>query len=126
MEATKESGRSRKILPVVTVILAVALTVMVVLYILQLLFIMELVKTAVDLVEAEVLREIPDGVDPAEVRATFERVREAVPKRKVNFGKARHAATYAQRARNGGWTADEVETLLDMMNTALGGQKERN
>ena len=119
------TGRSRRILPIVTIILAVLLLAMVVLYILQILFIVELVKTAVDLVEAEVIRDIPEGVDPEEVAATFARVKEAVPKRKVNFGKARHAATYAQRARDGGWTADEVETLMDMMNSAMGVQKER-
>ena len=121
---SNQTRRRVKVLPIITGILAVLLVVMVVLYITQLLFVIELVKTAVDLVEAEVLRELPEGVDPEEVRDIFAQVKEAVPKRKVNFSKARRAATYAQRAREGGWTADEVETLLDMMKAALGSHEE--
>jgi len=104
-------------------ILGVLLIIMLVLYVALGRFIAQLVSVAVDLIETEVLIQTKDmpGVDQDVVKSTFKRMREAIPKRKVNFGKAQAAATYAQKAREDDeWTADEVNTLLRMMNAAMG------
>ena len=109
-------------------ILGVLLIIMLVLYVSMGLFIARLVSVSVELIESEVLIQTKDmpGVDQNEVQTTFDRMRDAIPKRKVNFGKARAAATYAQKARKTGdeWTADEVNTLLRMMNAAMGIKEE--
>ena len=108
-------------------ILGILLIIMLVLYVLLVLFIAQLVSVAVDFIEAEVLIQTKDmpGVDSEEVQTTFERMRKAIPKRKVNLGKANAAAKYAQKAREDEqWTADEVNTLLRMMNAAMGMKNE--
>lgn len=110
---------------VITGILFVALAVISVLFYLQLQFVKKLVATAVDLIETEVLREAPDEVNRQEIKETFKRIRKAVPKGKVDFGKAVAAAHYAEEARNDEqWTAKEVDTLLHMMNISLKIDKE--
>jgi len=104
-------------------ILGILLIIMLILYIVMGRFIAELVSVAVDLIESEVLIQTKDMLDvnPKEVETTFDRIRKAIPKRKVNFGKAKAAATYAQQARaDDEWTADEVNVLLRMMNAAMG------
>ena len=113
-------------LPFVTGILGLALLIMIILFVLQTLFIQRLVVMAVDLAEVEVLTQTNnlEDVDPEEVRMTFAGLRKALPRGKVNFGKARATASYAQKARaDDEWTADEVNTLLDMINETIGVKK---
>jgi hypothetical protein len=113
-------------LSIITGILGLALLVIIVLFVLQTLFIQRLVVMVLDLAEVEVLTETKEleGVDPEEVKFTFARLRKALPRGKVNFGKARATASYAQSARNdNAWTADEVNTLLDMINETVGVKK---
>jgi hypothetical protein len=122
----KEAKRG-KFWPVATAVLLVGLVVMIVLYIQMLAFINRFVAMAVDLIEKEILLEAPEGVDKGRVKETFERMRRAIPRGKVNFGKARSAATYAQKARSDddGWTAGEINTLLEMINAAMGPEERR-
>jgi len=113
-------------LPIVTGILGLALLIMIVLFVIQTLFIQRLVVMAVDLAEVEVLTQTKnlEGVDPEEVKMTFAGLRKALPRGKVNFGKARATASYAQQARDDDeWTANEVNTLLDMINETIGVKK---
>ena len=113
-------------LPIVTGILGFFLLVMVILFVLQTLFIRRIVVMVVELAEVEVLTQTRslEGVDPEEVKRTFSGLRKALPRGRVNFGKARATASYAQKARNDDeWTADEVNTLLDMINETIGVNK---
>ena len=122
----RDVSRSR-FWPVATGFLLVGLVVMIVLYIQMLAFINRFVAMAVDLIEKEILTEAPKGVDKERVRETFARMKRAIPRRKVNFGKARAAATYAQKARSDedGWTAEEINTLLEMINAAMGPEEKK-
>ncbi|RKY00931.1 hypothetical protein DRP77_10590 [Candidatus Poribacteria bacterium] len=114
--------RRRVFWPVLSAVLIVGLAVMIVLYVQMLVFINRLVGMVVDLVEREVLAEAPEGVDKAKIKETFEKVKWAIPRGKVDFGKVRAAAAYAQKARSDddGWTAEEIDTFIEMLNAALG------
>lgn len=117
--------RKMRAMYVITAVLSITLVVTGVIFYIQLRFIQELVATAVDLIEAEVIREAPQEVDREEIEKTFDAIRKAVPKGKVNFGKARAAANYAQKARNDEqWTAKEVSALLHLMKVSLKIDKE--
>ena len=116
-------------LPIVTGILGFALLIMIILFVLQTLFIRRLVVMVVELAEVEVLTQTRNlgGVDPEEVKRTFAGLRKALPRGKVNFSKARATASYAQKARaDDEWTADEVNTLLEMINETIGVRKGEN
>jgi len=113
-------------LPIVAGVLGLALLIMIILFVLQTLFIQKLVVMAVDLAEVEVLTQTKnlEGVDPEEVKMTFAGLRKALPRGKVHFRKARATANYAQKARaDDEWTADEVNTLLYMINETIGVKK---
>jgi len=118
----KKIGR----LPLVTGILGFVLFIMIILFVLQILFIQRLVVIAVELAESEVLTQTKNlrGVDPEEVKMTFAGLRQALPQGKVNLRKARATVNYIQKARaDDEWTADEVNTLLDMINETIGVKK---
>ena len=121
--ANNEQAHTNVGLIIAVGILGILLIVMLVLYIVLGRFIAQFVSDAVDLIESEVLIQTKDmpGVDPEEVQTTFDRMKEAIPKRKVNFGKAKATVKYAKKAREDDeWTADEVNALLIMMNAAMG------
>lgn len=123
----KKTNSRRKIISLylITSILFIALVIMSVLFYIQWRYIKQLVATAVDLIEAELIREAPEEVDRQEIKSTFKAIRKAVPRGKVDFGKARAAANYAQKARDDEqWTAKEVGTLLHLMNASLKINKE--
>lgn len=122
-------------LPFVIGILGFALLIMIILSVFQTLFIQKLVVVVLDLAEVEVLTQTKnlDGVDPEEVKTTFIELRKALSRwwpwwwGKINLGKARATARYVQKARDDDeWTADEVNTLLDMINETIGVKKEKN
>lgn len=99
---------------------------MFILFVLQTLFIQRLVVIAVELAESEVLTQTNNlrSVDPEEVKMTFAGLRKALPRGKVNLGKAKATLNYVQKARaDDEWTADEVNTLLDMINETIGVKK---
>ncbi len=108
--------------PITACILGFLLLIMIILFVIQTLFIRALVIMAIDLAETEVLIQTQslEGVDREEIRATFARLRKALPRGQINLRKTNVAARYVQQARSDDeWTADEVNTLLDMMNAAL-------
>ena len=116
-------------MPIITGVLGVGLLVMIILFVLQTIFIRRIVVMVVELAEVEVLTQTKslEGVNPEEVKKTFAGLRKALPRGKVNFGKARATASYAQKARaDDEWTADEVNTLLDMINETIGVKKGEN
>ena len=126
--------RQKKIgcLPLVAGILGFALFIMIILFVLQTLFIQKLSVMLVDLAEKEIIAQTKnlEGVDPEEVKMTFGRLRKTISGRwpwwwgKINFGKARVTVNYTQKARaDDKWTADEVNTLLDMINETIGVKK---
>jgi hypothetical protein len=122
-----EGVKRNRIWPATTIVLLIGLVIMIVLYVQILTFINRLVTMAVDLIEKEVLTEAPEGVDRERVKSTFGRMKQSIPRGKVNFGKARAAATYAQKARSDddGWTSEEVNTLVEMMNAAMGPEEKK-
>jgi len=127
-QTDKQQRSSRRKIAVmygIIIFLFILLVVLGIISYMQWRFLKELVATAVDLIEAEVLREAPEEVNRDKIKNTFNAIREAVPKGKVDFGKARAAANYAQKARSDErWTAKEIETLLHLMNTSLKIDKE--
>jgi hypothetical protein len=82
----------------------------------------------VDLVEKELIRQAPEAVEVSEITSTFENVREALMKMpvsyitgKISLRKIKAAANYAKSANTDGeWTSEEVNTMLIMMNAAVG------
>ena len=109
-------------------LLTVALVLMLILFFSQWYLITELLDLTVDLVEKELIRRAPEGVEVSEITSTFENVREALMKMpvsyitgKIGLRKIKAAANYAKSANTDGeWTSEEVNTMLIMMNAAVG------
>jgi hypothetical protein len=122
----------QKRLPLVTLLLAVALIVMFILFLWQWFIVQAVFKFVADVVVEHLIQQAPDGVDNAEIRKTLGRVRQAMIGMpitiiigKINLRKVKAAADYALKANEDEeWTSDEVETLLAMMNAAVGFKKE--
>ena len=127
-------GRSTGILrrvfrnPFIGGLLTVALVLMLLLFFSQWYLITELLDLTLDLVEKELIRQAPEGVEASEISSTFENVREALMKMpmsyisgKISLRKVNAAANYAKSAnKDGEWTSEEVNTMLIMMNAAVG------
>jgi hypothetical protein len=117
-----------KRLPLITGALAVALIFMIILFFLQWFLIREVFSFAANVVEDQLIQQAPEGVDEAEIRTTFERVKEAITSMpmsyitgKVSLRKVKASADYALKSNEDKlWTAEEVNTLLKMMNAAVG------
>ena len=72
------SLKKEKRLRAVTPILAVVLIFMFILFLLQCYLIRELFSFATDIVEWQLAQQAPDGVEAAEIKKTFERVKRAL------------------------------------------------
>ena len=132
-EFTTASNENRKTgSKIVVGILIVALTIMMILFALQWYLIRELFSFTTDIVEGQLVQQAPAGVENAEIHKTFARVRKALLhmplsylRGDINLKKAKSAAYYALKA-NGDkeWTSEEVNTMLKMMNAAVGFKRE--
>ena len=108
--------------------LAVLLILTVCLVILQWFIIKELFGFGTDMVKDALIRQAPEGVDRYDIEATFERVKTAGMQlpfsfltRKISLRKIRAVGRYAIEANaDEVWNADEINTLLRMMNASVG------
>ena len=122
----------QKRLPLIAILLTVALIIMFVLLLWQWFILQAVFNIVGDVVVEHLIQQAPDDVENAEIRKTFRRVRRAMLGMpitlilgKINLRKVKAAADYALKANeNEVWTSDEVETLLAMMNAAVGFKKE--
>lgn len=121
----------QKRLPLISGLLTVALIFLLILFFLQWYLIRELFSFAADVVEDQLIQQAPDGVVASEISMTFDRVEDALMSLpmsyisgKINLRKVKAAADYALKANeNEEWTSEEVNTMLKMMNAAVGFKK---
>ena len=113
-------------------LLAIALIIMVVAFCLQWYILRQLFSFTTDIVEHQLVQQAPEGVEEAEIRKTFARVRKALLhmplsylRGDINLKKIKSAAYYALQAdKDKHWTSEEVNTMLKMMNAAVGFKRE--
>lgn len=121
-------GALHKRTPLIAKVLAVILVLMLILFSLQWFVITELFSFAAALMKSQLIQQAPDGVDASAIETTFDRVERAMRgmplsylRGKVRLKKVKIAADYASKANEDGvWTSEEVNTLLEMMNAAVG------
>ena len=95
---------------------------------LQWYLITELFKFAAGLMKTQLIQQAPDGVDAEAIKATFNRVEQAMRamplsylRGQVRLRKVRIAIDYALKATEDGlWSAEEINTLLKMTDAAVG------
>ncbi|MDE0301242.1 MAG: hypothetical protein OXN17_21645 [Candidatus Poribacteria bacterium] len=117
---------------IVVGLLVIALIIMVISFSLQWYIIRELFSFTTDIVERQLVQQAPDGVEVTEIRKTFARVRKALLhmplsylQGDINLKKVKSAAYYALKANEDKeWTSEEVNTMLKMMNAAVGFKRE--
>ncbi len=108
--------------------LTVLLILTVCLAILQWFIIKELFGFGVDMVKDTLLRQAPEGVEREDIETTFARVKTAGMQLPFSFltgkispRKIRAVGRYAIEANHDQvWNADEINTLLRMMNASVG------
>ena len=96
--------------------------------VLQWFIIKELFGFGTDMVKDALIRQAPEGVDRYDIEATFDRVKTAGMQLpfsfltgKISLRKIRAVGRYAIEAnRDETWDADEINTLLRMMNASVG------
>ena len=123
--------RIQKRLPLISGLLTVALIFLLILFFLQWYLIRELFSFAADVVEDQLIQQVPDGVAASEISMTFDRVEDALMSLpmsyisgKINLRKVKAAADYALKSNEDEeWTSEEVNTMLKMMNAAVGFKK---
>ena len=121
-------GTSRRRISPITKVLAVLLVLMLIFFFLQWYLITELFSVAADLMKTQLIQQAPDGVDTEEIRATFDRVEQAMRtmplsylRGQVRLRKVQIAINYASKANEDGvWSAEEINTLLKMTDAAVG------
>ena len=109
-------------------VLAALLILTVCLAILQWFIIKELFSFGADMVKDALIRQAPKDVKRVDIEATFERVKSAVMQLpfsfltgRIDLRKARAAGRYAIEANSDEvWDANEINTLLRMMDAAVG------
>ena len=109
-------------------ILAVLLILTLCFTILQWFIIKELFSFGADMVKDALIRQAPEGVERVDIEATFERVKSAVMRLpfsfltgRIDLRKIKAAGNYAIQANSDEvWNAEEVNTLLRMMNASVG------
>ena len=109
-------------------ILAVLLILTVCFAILQWFIIKELFSFGADMVKDALIRQAPEGVERVDIEATFERVKSAVMRLpfsfltgRINLRKINAVGRYAIEANSDEvWNAEEINTLLRMMNASVG------
>ena len=119
-------------LRIVVGLLVVALIIMIILFAVQWYIIRELFSFTTDIVEGQLVQQAPEGVESAEIQITFARVRKALLHMPlsylsgdINLKKVKGAAYYALKANEDKeWTSEEVNTMLKMMNAAVGFKRE--
>lgn len=120
--------KSRKRIPLITKVLAVLLVLLLIFFFLQWYLITGLFSFAADLMKAQLIQQAPDGVDAEAIKATFNRVEQAMQamplsylRGQVRLRKVRIAIDYALKANEDGlWSAEEINTLLKMTDAAVG------
>ena len=108
--------------------LTILLILTVCLAVLQWFIIKELFGFGTDMVKDALVRQAPAGVDRYDIEATFDRVKTAGMRLPFSFltgqislRKIRAVGRYAIEAnRDEVWDADEINTLLRMMNASVG------
>ena len=108
--------------------LTVLLIFTVCLAVLQWFIIKELFGFGVDMVEDALIQQAPEGVERYDIEATFDRVKTAGMQLpfsfltgKISLRKIKAVGRYAIEANNDQvWDADEINTLLRMMNASVG------
>jgi hypothetical protein len=108
--------------------LTVLLILMVCLAVLQWFIIKELFSFGADMVKDALIRQAPEGVDRYDIEATFDRVKTAGMQLpfsflmgKISLRKIRAVGRYAIEANaDESWDADEINTLLRMMDASVG------
>jgi hypothetical protein len=121
-------GTSRKRIPLITKVLAVLLVLLLIFFFLQWYLITGLFSFAADLMKTQLIQQAPDGVDAEAIKATFDRVEQAMQamplsylRGQVRLRKVRIAIDYASKANEDGlWSAEEINTLLKMTDAAVG------
>ena len=121
-------GTSHKQISLITKVLVVVLVAMLILFFLQWYLITELFKFAAGLMKTQLIQQAPDGVDAEAIKATFNRVEQAMRamplsylRGQVRLRKVRIAIDYALKATEDGlWSAEEINTLLKMTDAAVG------
>ena len=121
-------GTSRRRISPITKVLAVLLVFMLIFFFLQWYLITELFSVAADLMKTQLIQQAPDGVDAEAIRATFDRVEQAMQamplsylRGQVRLRKVQIAINYASKANEDGvWSAEEINTLLKMTDAAVG------
>lgn len=108
--------------------LTVLLILVVCLAILQWFIIRELFSFGADMVKDAMIQQVPEGVDRYDIEATFERVKTAGRQLPFSFltgqislRKIKAVGSYAIEANaDESWDADEINTLLRMMDASVG------
>ena len=108
--------------------LTILLILTVCLAVLQWFIIKELFVFGTDMVKDALIRQAPEGVDRYDIEATFDRVKSAGKQLpfsfltgKISLRKIRAVGRYAIEAnKDEVWDADEINTLLRMMNASVG------
>ena len=96
--------------------------------VLQWFIIKELFSFGADMVKDALIRQAPEGVDRYDIEATFDRVKTAGMQLpfsflmgKISLRKIRAVGRYAIEANaDKSWDADEINTLLRMMDASVG------
>ena len=121
-------GPSRRRISLITKVLAVLFVLLLIFFFLQWYLITGLFSFAADLMKAQLIQQAPDGVDAEAIKATFDRVEQAMQamplsylRGQVRLRKVRIAIDYASKANEDGlWSAEEINTLLKMTDAAVG------
>ena len=108
--------------------LTVLLIFTVCLAVLQWFIIKELFSFGVDMVKDALIQQAPEGVEQYDIETTFDRVKTAGMQLpfsfltgKISLRKIRAVGRYAKEANDDQvWDADEINTLLRMMNASVG------
>lgn len=108
--------------------LTLLLLLTVCLAVLQWFIIRELFSFGADMVKDALIRQSPEGVDRYDIEATFDRVKTAGMQLpfsfltgRISLRKIRAVGRYAMEANaDESWDADEINTLLRMMNASVG------
>ena len=109
-------------------VLAALLIITVCFAILQWFIIKELFSFGADMVKDALIRQAPEGVERVDIEATFERVKSAVMQLpfsfltgRIDLRKIKAVGNYAIEANSDEvWNAEEINTLLRMMNASVG------
>lgn len=121
---TQDRSWKRHLSKVLMVLLILSLC----LAVLQWFIIRELFSFGVDMVKDALIRQAPEGVERYDIEATFDRVRTAGMQLpfsfltgRISLQKIRAVGRYAIEANaDESWDADEINTLLRMMDASVG------